>query len=302
MLLFPIMSAFFFRTYPYNLIFSAPTNTPFLIFLTLSYLYYLLFFQRIPCITLTSLGTPSSGLVSQAWLSWTHYLRNNNRSSSPIPLPLSSYPKPVFYASFRNNLISSIETPAFGSPLFDRMANPLPLSKALCHAKTGAPSHPPSNLPSITHSCAPTPASFAPMPVTTYGVPAALHPHPLLLSPLFLSKPALITSWLFNMRTLVPPSPQNPPEHHFPILSSLVWADGGLPCGLVQGFDYQIQLNMSSSIAPPLHHHVVASLAFGPLTLTSLAPSKVLSLLATSNAPPTVSSALCLLDQTLLNW
>jgi len=232
---FPTMSAFFFWTYPCNPIFFAHINTLFLTFLITFYLYYLLFFQQIPCTTLTFSGTPSSGLVFWARLLWTPFPRNNNGLSSwTLPL-LSFYPKPIFSASFRSNMTSFIGTPTSGSPLSDLTANPLLSSKVLYHAKTATPSSQRSNLPSTMHSHAPTPESFTPTPMIISGAHATIHPPPLNPPHPFRNKLVSITSWQSNMRTLAPPSPLNPPKHLFPVLSGLVQVDGGLPCGLVQG-------------------------------------------------------------------
>ena len=299
---FSTMSASFFQTYPYYHTFSALINILFWTFLTLFYLYYLLFFRQTLCITLTSTGTPSSGLVYWAQLSWTPSLRNNNGLSSPIPHPPPSYLKPVFCASSRSNTISFARTPISGSPLLGLTANPLCSLKALYHVKITALSPQWSNLLSTTLSLAPTPESFAPMPGTTFGAHATTPPHLLPLSHPCRSKPASITLWQFNMQTLAPPSLLNPLEHHFPVLSSLVRVDRGLPCSLVRGIATQIQHSTFSLNAPPFLPRIAVSSASAPSTHTSLAHSQALSLLAISNMPPTISYALCPHNQTLLDW
>jgi len=236
------------------------------------------------------LGTPSSGLVFWAQLLWTPSPRNNNRSSFPTLPLLSSYPKLVFFASFRSNTISSNKTSASGNLSSNQTANPLLSLKVLSHKKTTAPSYLQSNLPLTMHSPSHTLTSFTTMLVTTPFVQSMppLYPLPIYLP--IQNKLVSITSWqtsltpgLLLCQTLL--------EHYSHILSSLVQeAD---PSGLVQGLTTGTQWITSCSAAHPFPPHTTISLAFTPLTLMSLEPSMVLFYLVISNAPPTVSYTLC---------
>ena len=92
------------------------------------------------------------------------------------------------------------------------------------------------------------------------------------------------------------------PEHHFPVLSGIVQVDGGLPCGLVRGPAIQTRHNTSCLSAPPSPLPITASLVATLSMRTSLARITAPLPWATSNVPPTASFALCLPDQTLLDW
>ena len=96
----------------------------------------------------------------------------------------------------------------------------------------------------------------------------------------------------------LPPIPLEHPSHD---LSGLVRevSDSGLVRVARSGGTRQ---TTSCSDAPLYLHLAVGSLEPVPLTRTSLARSTELSNLAISNAPPTVSSALCPLVQTRLDW
>jgi len=97
-----------------------------------------------------------------------------------------------------------------------------------------------------------------------YSVPAAIHPLPLPLFHLYQIKPVSITSWQSNTRIPAPLSLLNPLECHFPILSSLVRADGGLLSSLVQETALTTPHITFFSSAPPSPHCVTASLASAP--------------------------------------
>jgi len=101
-----------------------------------------------------------------------------------------------------------------------------------------------------------------------------------------------------------PPSHLLPPlpKHPSPVLSGLVRVNGVDHHGLVWVVVIGTRPNTSCSNAPPYHPLTTASLEAVPLMPMSLALLMVAFPLATSNAPPIVSYALCPPDQTLLDW
>jgi len=187
------------------------------------------------------------------------------------------------------------------------MANPHPLFKALYHVKTATPSLLWSNLPLTTRSRSHTLTSSMPTLVTT---PFAQNtgPHPFRPLPHPDRNRLVLTASWHNYTTLeliahlhsLPP--HLPPELLFPVLSSLVRVDGVGHSGLVWVPIIRTRPSMSCSNAPLYHPLAVASLEAVPLTLMSLARLMAEFLLAISNAPPTVSYALCPPDRTLLDW
>jgi len=182
---FQTTSAFFFRTFHSQTIFFTLTSIPFFCFRACFICVSFPFSRRIPCITLTSSGTQSSGLVCQASQCWTHSRRRNNASPSHFPLPPCFPRKHVSFKTFEKNTLTFPERAGSGNPSSLQTANPLPSTSAHFHARTEARPQPPFNWHATTPSQRPIQAPFGSTRVTIPSAPAtpsAQPPHPLLNS------------------------------------------------------------------------------------------------------------------------
>jgi len=135
MLPFLTTSVFSFRIFPSQITFFIHINMHSLTFLILLPHSYHVSSPQILCITLMFLGTPSSGLVSQARHGLILYQRNNNTSSSPFLLFPSQTLKPIFSAFSKINTIFFATIAAYGSLLSSLTANPPPFYLGALHRK-----------------------------------------------------------------------------------------------------------------------------------------------------------------------
>ena len=262
------------------------------------------FLRPIPTTTLTPTGTPSSGLDSRARQGSTLSRRSNNYSSSrSLPLPLSLL-KPSSFVTGKMLMTFYVGMPVTGSPLFALTVNHPPFTKALSLTSIAALLPQLSNLPSTTPSRLRIRIYSDPTLATT---PSVLSTH---ITLRHLHRSRNNSAMNASCATSLIPAPTDPhPSLPLPILRELHSHDlSGLvrevfDSGLVRvTHSGGTRRTMSCSDAPPFHLLDAGSSEPVPSTHTSLVPLMAQSNLATSNVPPTVSSALCPPVQTLLDW